>query len=116
MAPGVFQRIMDNLLQGIQGVVVYLDDVLIMGKTEQEHLATLDTVLSRLKMDGLRLKKTKYSFMTESVQYLGHMIDSKSLHPIAEKVTAIHEAPTPKECHPIESLPGTNNILWTLYT
>ena len=65
---------------------------MITGKTEQEHLATLDTVLSKLKMDGLRLKKTKCSFMTDSVQYLGHTVDSKGLHPIAEKVSAIREA------------------------
>ena len=59
MAPAVFQCIMDNYFS-------------ITGKTEEEHLATLDIVLSRLKTAGLRLKKTKCSFMTESVQYLGH--------------------------------------------
>ena len=80
---------------------------------EQEHLATLDTVLSRLKMAGLKLKKTKYSLMTESVKYLGHTIDSKGLHPISKKVTA---SINPKECHSIKSLLGTNNILWMLYT
>ena len=105
-APAVFQHIMDNLLQGIQGVVVYLDDILITRKTEQEHLATLDTVLSRLKTAGLRLNKTKCSLMTESVQYLGHTIDSKGLHLIAEKVTAICDAPIPKNVTQLKAYLG----------
>ena len=73
---------------------------------EQEHLATLDTVLSRLKMAGLKLKKTKYSLMTESVKYLGHTIDSKGLHPISKKVTAICEASTPKNVTQLKAYLG----------
>ena len=106
LAPAVFQHIMDNLLQVIQGVVVYLDDVLITRKTEQEHLATVDTVLSKLKTAGLRLNKTKCSLMTELVQYLGHLIDSKGLHPIAENVTAIGDAPTPKNVTQLKAYLG----------
>ena len=77
-----------------------------MGKTEQEHLATLDTVMSRLKMAGLRFNKTKCSLMTESVQYLGHTIDSKGLHLIAEKVTAICDAPIPKNVTQLKAYLG----------
>lgn len=52
-APGIFQRYMENLLQGIPNVVVYLGDILIMGKTESEHLSTLAKVLTKLKQAGL---------------------------------------------------------------
>ena len=44
-APGIFQRVMENLLQGLSGVTVYLDDILITRSTEAEHLATLEEVL-----------------------------------------------------------------------
>ena len=47
-APGIFQRYMENLLQDIPNVVIYLEDILIMGKTESEHLSTLAKVLTKL--------------------------------------------------------------------
>jgi hypothetical protein len=47
-APSIFQRVMENLLQGIPRVCVYLDDILVTGATEQEHLANLAQVLQRL--------------------------------------------------------------------
>ena len=44
-APVIVQRVMETLLQGIPGVVVYLDNVLITGKTEEEHLKSLESIL-----------------------------------------------------------------------
>ena len=52
-APGIFQREMEHLLQGILGVVVYLDDILVTGQDETSHLRTLETILSRLRETGL---------------------------------------------------------------
>ena len=48
-APSIFQRTMENLLQGIKHVCVYLDDILVTGTTEQEHLQNMDAVLNRLR-------------------------------------------------------------------
>jgi hypothetical protein len=48
LAPGIFQLVIESLLQGIRGVVVYLDDILITGKSDEAHLKALDEVLSRL--------------------------------------------------------------------
>ena len=70
-APGIFQRVIESVLQGIDGVVVYLDDILISGSTEKNHLDTLDEVLSRLDRAGLRVKRSKCEFMKSSVPYLG---------------------------------------------
>ena len=56
-APGIFQRIMENMLRGIPDVYVYIDDILVSGKTQTEHLQTLRVVLQQLKEAGARLKK-----------------------------------------------------------
>ena len=50
-APGIFQRVMESLLGNIPGVVVYIDDILITGKADEEHLATLEEVLKRLQKE-----------------------------------------------------------------
>lgn len=78
-APGIFQRTMENLVQGISWVVVFIDDILITGTTEHKHLVGLEEVLTRLEEAGLRLKK----------HHLGHRIDAEGLHPITEKVEAV---------------------------
>ena len=76
-APGIFQRVMDNILQGILGVMVYLDDILITGPTVSEHLQSLETVLDRLAKAGLHIKKNKCTFMSSSVIYLGHKVQGR---------------------------------------
>ena len=95
-APGIFQRTIEGILQGIPHVCVYLDDILVTGKTEEEHLQSLDVILTRLEEAGLRLKEKKCSFMLESVEYLGHNISADGLCPTQEKVHAITDAPPPQ--------------------
>ena len=80
---------------GIPHVSIYLDDILVTGTSEAEHLDTLDQVLNHLKTAGLRLKQRKCAFMLESVNYLGHKISQKGLQPTEEKVRAITEASPP---------------------
>ena len=84
-APGIFQRTMETLLQGIANVVVYLDDILITGPTEEAHSKTLEEVLTRMEQAGLHLKKSKCVTMADSVTYLGHSIDADGLHPVPKK-------------------------------
>jgi len=126
-APGIFQRAMENLLQGIPNVIVYIDDILVSGASEVEHLAVLRKVLSRLKEVGLRLKKHKCVFMTTSVTFLGHKIDAQGLHPLESKVRAVKEAPTPCNVTELKAylglltyygrfLPNRSMVLAPLYT
>ena len=78
-APGIFQKTMEALLQGIPRATVYIDDILITGETKAEHQQTLEEVLKRLVEAGLRVKKNKCKFMVPSVSYLGHIIDANGL-------------------------------------
>ena len=105
-APGIFQREMEHLLQGIPGVVVYLDDILVTGQDETSHLRTLETVLSRLRETGSRVKKSKCLFMVPTVSFLGHRIDADGLHPLDDKVRAIEAAPTPTNVTELKSYLG----------
>ena len=75
-------------------MVCYLDDVLVTGDTDQEHLSTLELVLQHIEQSGLRLK-SKCQFMKVSVQYLGFLIDAEGLHTAPDKVDAIHVVPVP---------------------
>ena len=70
-APAMFQRTIETILQGIPNVSVYLDDILITGKTNEEHLKNLDEVLTRLEKAGVRLRRDKCAFMLEKIEYLG---------------------------------------------
>ena len=87
---------MEQLLQGVPGVVVYIDDILISGPTVADHLSSLEEVLKPLAKAGLRAKKHKSHFMQSQVTFLRHVTDENGLHPIPSKVKAIQQAPRPK--------------------
>ena len=111
-APGIFQRVMENVLQGIPNVIVYLDDILLSSPTESDHLQLLNQVLDRLDKAGLRAWKEKCQFFVPSVSYLGHKIDGEGLHPLPDKVQAIQEAPSPTNVQELKAYLG----LLTYYT
>ena len=67
---------MENVFSGIPNVVSYLDDILVSGKDDAEHLTTLKAVFNRLQQFGLRLKLPKCRFLQQSVEYLGHLVDA----------------------------------------
>ena len=109
-APAIFQRVMDTLLKGIPNCMAYLDDILVTGKTEQDHLNTLNRVLDVLSKAGLRLRKSKCTFMADDVAYLGFRVDSKGLSVLPEKTRAVLDAPTPRNREELQSFLGMVNF------
>lgn len=81
-APAIFQKLMDQVLQGIDGVICYLDDILITGQNTETHMTNLEKVLKTLKSHHLRVNKEKCAFFQRSVAYLGHVIDAQGIHPM----------------------------------
>ena len=73
--PGIFQRTMENLLQGIPFVIVRVDDILVSGTNDEEHIANLEEILKRLSNAEARLKMSKCVFMAPEVSYLGQRIN-----------------------------------------
>ena len=108
-APSIFQRTIENILQDTAGVAVYIDDILITGKDDAEHLQNLDKVLSKLEEAGVRLKKDKCFFQLPSVEYLGHKVSAAGLQPTDAKVKAIKEAPAPMNVSQLKSFLGLVN-------
>ena len=87
---------MNSILQGLQHVICYFDDILVTGTTEEEHLQNLDTqVLRRLKENGMWLKKDKCHIWQSSVNYLGHYVDAQGIQAAPAKFDAIQRAPAP---------------------
>jgi len=87
-------------------VMCYIDDILITGATEKEHLQNLEAVLTRLKHEGIILKKSKCSFLQTPVDYLGHCIDGEGLHTTDKKVKAVQQAPRPSNPQQLQSFLG----------
>ncbi|XP_015773362.1 PREDICTED: uncharacterized protein K02A2.6-like [Acropora digitifera] len=111
-ASAIFQSKIEQVLQGIPMVVCRVDDILISGKDDQEHLSNLSEVLTRLESAGLRLKLSKCQFMQPTVEYLGYRIDAQGLHAIEKKVEAIRHAPAPENQQQLRSfLAYTGNTL-----
>lgn len=75
---------------------VYIDDLLVPGDSEEEHLRTLERALTRLQEAGFKLKMPKCSFMVSTVEYLGHVISAKGVQPMEEKTKAVANAPVPQ--------------------
>ena len=108
-APAVFQRAMDSILQGIPHVICYLDDILITGRSEAEHVSNLEAVLERLQEYGMRLHLDKCCFFQDSVEFLGHQIDAEGVHTSEKKVKAILDAPKPQNVQELRSFLGLLN-------
>jgi hypothetical protein len=108
-APAMFQRIMETILQGLPSVFVCIDDILVTGKTTEEHLRNLETVLSRLEKHGFRLKREKCAFLLPRVDYLGYLITAEGIQPSPDKVKAVQEAPVPQDVTELKSFLGLVN-------
>lgn len=94
-APAIFQKFMENVLNGIPGVCVYLDDVIVGGASNEEHAERLELIRERLSNANLRISKEKCVFAVPEVKFLGHQIDEQGIHPTEDKVRAITEARAP---------------------
>lgn len=108
--PGIFQRLMSTTLAGIKGVSVLLDDILIAGCDQKQHLERLERVLECLKSVGLTLNKNKCKIGTDRVEFLGFVVDREGVHPSIEKITAIRNAKPPQNIKELQAFLGLLNF------
>ena len=105
-ASGIFQREMESRLAGIPYTIIRVDDILITGRTEKEHLGNLEKVLEVMLQNGLHLKMSKCSFFKSEVIYLGFRINNEGIEPVGEKVRPVLEAPEPTNTTQLKSFLG----------
>ena len=96
-APATFQRLMDLVLACLQWshCLVFLDDVIVLGRSFDEHLRNQEFVFRRLREAGLRLKPSKCSLFRRKVQYLGHIISGEGVAADPSKIEKVATWPTP---------------------
>lgn len=107
--PEIFQRTMCQLLGDQQGVICDMDDILVFGKTKEDHEKSLEEVLTKLKNAGLTLNAEKCEFRKTSIRFLGHIISPKGIAIDPEKVTAITKFPRPTSITELRRLLGMVN-------
>lgn len=107
-APSTFQRLMDLVLADLQWTtcLVYLDDIIVFGRTFPEHLSRLDEVLTKLGAANLKVKPSKCDLFSSQVKYLGHIISAEGIRADPAKVESVREWPVPKNQTEVKSFVG----------
>lgn len=117
-APATFQRLMEIVLAGLARdcCLVYLDDVVVLGKTMDEHQDNLTKVFSRLREAGLKLKPKKCRLTQQEVEYLGHLVTKNGISTDPKKLEAVRNFPTTNICEVFEVVPESCLILQEVHT
>lgn len=107
-SPSIFQRLMMMVLAGLNWDVclVYVDDIIVMGRSFAEHIQNVASVFQRLREAGLKLKATKCRLFQERVTFLGHVVSSKGIEPDPEKISSISSWPEPRSLTEMRSFLG----------
>jgi hypothetical protein len=90
-----FQRMMDRVVAGLEGVFCYLDDILVASSDPESHRRHLQALLARLREFGLVLNLKKCVFGQSAVEFLGHSVSGAGAAPLEDKTAAIHDFPRP---------------------
>jgi transposase InsO family protein len=110
-SPDIFQEKMNDLLDGLDTVRVYIDDILHVTKGSwEDHLEGLEEVFSRLRQAGLKVNAKKSNFGAHEMEYLGYNITRTGIQPIAKKVQAIQAIKVPKTRKQLRGFIGMINF------
>ena len=108
-APAKFQQIIDQIIPKRHGIAAYLDDIIITGKDDLEHVQNLRAVFQVLQDHGFKVKEEKCQLFQDSVSYLGHVIDRNGVHMDPHKLDAIVHMPPPQNVTQVRAFMGMVN-------
>ncbi|XP_061716623.1 uncharacterized protein K02A2.6-like [Cydia pomonella] len=110
-ASEVFHSKIRQLLEDLEGVDSFVDDVIVWGATEEEHDSRLRSLLERARQVGIKFNKEKCEFCVSEVTYLGHTFNSEGVKIDDKKLKAIKEMPSPSDRHSLERFLGMINYV-----
>ena len=110
-APEMYQRAMDEMLEGIDHAYAIMDDILIAGRDITHHDSVLQQVLHRAKSYNLKLNFDKVKVRKQEVPYVGHIISAQGLKPDPEKVRAMKNMPPPTSKEDVRRFLGSIQYL-----
>jgi len=94
-AAQTFQRFMDKVVAGLEGIYVYIDDILVVSSTDEEHVKRLEALFQRLRRFGLVVNPIKSLLGAHQVQFLGVHLDAAGVRPLDDRITVIRNFPVP---------------------
>ena len=110
-APEHFQRRMSELLEGLQGVLCHMDDILVFGRDQAEHDSRLTAVLTRIEATGATLNPHKCEFNKSSLKFLAHVINSNGIQADPDKTETIRKMKHPTSVPELRRFMGMVNQL-----
>ncbi|XP_030596890.1 uncharacterized protein K02A2.6-like isoform X2 [Archocentrus centrarchus] len=110
-ASEIFHRAMEHIIEGLEGVRVYVDDIIIWSSTMQEHKERLTRVLERVRQYGLKLNKSKCQFGVQEIVFLGDKLSAQGIQPDHEKINAIQDMPRPTDKTGVLRIMGMVNFI-----
>jgi hypothetical protein len=110
--PASFQRLMEQVLRGLQNILIYIDNVLIHTDTHEKNLEALEQILMRLHQHHLKINLDKCLFGDQKVLYLGFTQTLEGIKPGQAKLKAIKSAAPPGDVKAIWSFVGLCNFFW----
>ncbi|UYV70913.1 K02A2.6-like [Cordylochernes scorpioides] len=105
-ASAIFQRCMDSLFHDVPNMVIYLDDIFIGSKDEQEHYRILKMIFDKLKELNFTLNKEKCLFFKKDICFLGHIINEDGVRPDSKKLEALERCKKPFDKTSLKSFLG----------
>lgn len=110
-ASEIFQKILERVLVSCEGCVNFIDDILVFGRTKEEHDKRLQQVLSVLRWHGFTLHRDKCTFSVEEIDFLGNQLSAKGIKPNQCKVEAVRNFRHPENLEEVRSFLGLINYV-----
>ena len=101
-----FQELMTGILKDLDFAIAYLDDIIIVSRTVEEHLSYIKQVFEKLQAAKLSMKLSTCHFFTKEIQYLGHILSTKGMRPLPSKTQAIQNIHPPKKLKQVQAFLG----------